>query len=348
MKSIVFTGGGTAGHIMPNIAIIKELIDKYNIYYIGSNGMEKEIVSRYPEIKFLEIPSVKFRRSLTPKNLLIPFKLAKAIKIAKKHLKHINPSLIFSKGGYVSLPTCIAGKQLHIPVITHESDMTLGLANKIIARFADKVCCSFESTTQGKEKYIHTGSPIRQEITKGNKDIVIQRHNINNNLPNILIVGGSLGATTINKVIRESLSLLKGYNIFHITGKGNLDNTIQSNNYYQIEFATDIENYMAVADLCISRAGSNAIFELLATRTPMILIPLPKTTASRGDQVDNAEYFKSKHFATVIPQDTLSPDTLISNIKQTLSKRNFYVSHMNKSSNSIGNHTIINIMKEYL
>ena len=209
MKTIVFTGGGTAGHIIPNIAIIEEL-KNYKIYYLGSSGMEKEILKPYPNITFIEIPVAKLIRSISIKNLTLPFKLFSAIKQSKKILKSIQPDIIFSKGGFVSIPPCIAAKQLSIPIITHESDLTVGLANKVIARKAKYLCCSFKTTAENYQKNaIFTGSPIRNKILNGNRNIVYNRHNIKPDQPIILIVGGSLGAMAINKIIWNNIMVIR-------------------------------------------------------------------------------------------------------------------------------------------
>lgn len=347
MKKIVFTGGGTAGHIIPNIAIIEDLKD-YKIYYLGSNGMEKEILKSYPNITFIEIPIAKFRRSLSLKNLLLPFKLSSAINKTKKILKKINPDLIFSKGGFVSIPPCLAGHKLSIPIITHESDLSIGLANKVIARRARYLCCSFKSTADGYQRNaIFTGSPIRKKIQSGNKNTIIVRHNIKSNKPIILIVGGSLGAMAINNTIWNNLDTLTNkYTLIHIVGKNNLNKKISNDNYIQIEFANDIENYFASADIVISRAGSNTIFELLSIYKPMILIPLPKSSHSRGDQVDNAQYFLENKLAFVINQEELNVDTLQHTIKHILKNKLSIIKTMQNFPNTHGNQKIINLIED--
>lgn len=347
MKSIVFTGGGTAGHIMPNLAIIADLKNKYKIYYIGSSGMEKDIILKQKNIEFIEIPVVKFQRSLSPKNFLIPFKLLSSIKQTKKILQKIQPCLIFSKGGYVSIPTSLAGKKLNIPVITHESDLTIGLANKLIAKKSKYLCCSFKTTADNYGKNaIFTGSPIRSKIFTGNKNKITNQLNINNEKPTILIVGGSQGARTINSVIFENIDkLINKYNIIHIVGRNNLRN-IKYNGYYQIEFANNIEDYFSASDIVISRAGSNTIFELLALAKPMILIPLPKTKHSRGDQIDNANYFKSNGYAQIIEQDNLNYKSLQESINDILINKNQFVSNMKNASNTTGNKKIIELIEK--
>ena len=345
MKKIVFTGGGTAGHIMPNVAIIQEL-KNYEIYYLGTNGMEKDIISKIKNVKYIEIPSVKFIRSFTLKNLLIPFKLIKSIKTCKKILKNINPDIIFSKGGYVSIPVCLAGAKLNIPTLTHESDLTVGLANKIIASKCKYLCCSFEETSKkyGRNS-IYTGSPIRKSILNGNKNIIFTRYNISHTKPIILIVGGSLGAKAINEAIWQNISILtKNYYIFHIVGKNNINSTLnKQKDYYQIEFTTDIENYFDCADVVISRAGSNTIFELLTLSKPMILIPLP-LDSSRGDQILNAQNFEKNGFAKVLRQENINTNTLLQSIKYTLKNSQDFKSKMNKQNKNIGNKKIIDLI----
>ncbi len=347
MKKIVFTGGGTAGHIMPNLAIIENL-KNHKIYYLGSNGMEKQLISKYPDITYIEIPVVKFVRSLTPKNLLIPFKLIKSINYCKKILKDINPDIIFSKGGYVSIPVCIAGSKLQIPTLTHESDLTVGLANKIIAKKAKYLCCSFRETANSFGKNaIYTGSPIRNSILHGNKNTIISRHKINTKLPIILIVGGSLGAQAINECIWQNIqSLTKKYYIIHITGKNNINNNLKNTpNYIQIEFANDIQNYFALSDMVISRAGSNTIFELLALKKPMLLIPLSKKS-SRGDQILNAQNFKNNRIAKVILQEDLSSQTLQKGIEDCLNQKETLIKNMSSVKFANGNEKIINLIAE--
>ena len=347
MKNIVFTGGGTAGHIMPNLAIINQ-IKGYKIYYLGSNGMEKEIISKYKNITFIEVPSVKLIRSLNFKNLLLPIKLIKSINVAKKKLKEIHPSLIFSKGGFVSVPVCLAGHSLKIPVLTHESDLSIGLANKVIAKKSKALLCSFKETANAYGKNaIYTGSPIRNEIFNGNKNIVIERHNIKTSKPIILIVGGSLGAKYINNIIEHNIDkLTKNYFLIHIIGKNNKSSTQQNKDYIQLDFVKDIENYLALCDMVISRAGSNSIFELASLKKPSLLIPLPKGN-SRGDQIENANLFKKKNLANVIYQENLTFESLLKKIQETLKNKDFYIKNLSREKNLDGTEKIINLIHKY-
>ena len=290
MKKIVLCGGGTAGHVYPALAVTEKLKD-YEIHFIGSDGIEKEILSKFQNIKYHEIPTVKLERKITAKNLLIPIKLYKSIKNAKRILKEISPDVIFSKGGYVSVPVVIAGKMQHIKIISHESDLSFGLANKIILRFCDTMCTTFSETGNKNKKCIHTGQPIRQKIFEGHPI----RFGFHNSNPTILVLGGSLGAKFLNEMIFENLDILtEKYNIIHICGQKNYQD-IKHENYCLIPYAENIEDYYSTADIVISRAGSGVINELLALEKPMLLIPLSKK-CSRGDQIENAKLFIKKQY----------------------------------------------------
>lgn len=341
MKKIVFTGGGTAGHIMPNLALIGELKNKAKVYYIGSNGMEKEIITK-TDIPFYEISSVKFKRSLSLSNLLIPFKLLKAIKQAKKILKELKPDVIFNKGGYVSLPVVFAGKQLKIKIISHESDMTLGLANKLCKNKSEIICTSFEKTAVSLKNGLWTGSPIRNQIFKGNKENAKKLFKNFKPKPTILIVGGSLGSKTINENIVKCLDNLKEYNLIHLVGKNNLTG-IKKDNYVELEFCNNIEDLYALADLVISRAGSNVINEILALNKLNLLIPLSKK-ASRGDQILNANYFKEKGYSNVLYEENLTPTTLLNSIKQTFLNKNKYLKNIKNTNTKLANKKIIELL----
>lgn len=344
MKKIVFTGGGTAGHVMPNLAIIDEIKNKAKIYYIGSNGIEKQLIKEN-NIPFYEIPSTKLKRSLSFSNLLIPFKLLKAIKSAKKILKQIKPDVVFSKGGYVALPVVIAAKKLHIKVISHESDITMGLANRLCKNKSTIICTSFEKTAQNLKNGVFTGSPIRKQIFMGNKENAKKLFKNYTKKPTILIVGGSLGSKTINNTIYKSLDKLTNFNIIHIVGKNNKTTTKHYDNYVQLEFAANIEDMFSLADLIISRAGSNAINEFLALNKPNILIPLSKK-ASRGDQILNAEYFKEKGYSKVILEEDLTETSLINSINNVLKNKDFYVNNMKKANTKNASSTIGKLLLE--
>lgn len=350
MKKIVFCGGGTAGHVMPNIALIENLQSnkKIEIHYIGGAGIEKKILEKYKNITYHEINPPKLIRSFTLKNLTLPFSLIKSIINCKKLLKEISPNVIFSKGGFISVPVVLASKK--IPVIGHESDYTMGLANKIIYKFADKMFFSFSDTAlQYPKKGEYSGTPIRKKIYKG-KNLKCKL-NINNNLNTILIVGGSSGASYINEFIYKNIDeLCRGYNIIHITGKQKQQAVVKLHtppNYYKIEYAENIEDYITTADFIISRAGSNSIFEFLELRKPMILIPLPKDQ-SRGDQILNANYFSRNNLAITIQQEELTLDNLKVKLKELKTNKESYIKNMKNFNQQNGTTTIFREIKKYL
>lgn len=317
MKKIILTGGGTAGHIMPNLALLPMLEKKFDkIYYFGSsNSMEEKILKDYKNIEFIAIPTTKLIRKLTLKNLAIPFKLLNSICKTKKKIKEINPDVIFCKGGFVSVPVAIAGKKCKIPVVAHESDFSMGLANKIILKFANTMCTSFEDTAKKNKKCVCTGTPIRQQIFKGNKNNILKLATFDNKKPFVLFFGGSLGSKNINELVEMSLpELTKKYNILHITGKNNKINA-KYNNYYQTDFTNQIEDFFDLADIVVCRGGANSLFELLALQKSMLIIPLSKAE-SRGDQIENAEYFKKHKWADVLFEENMSTQKLLQKLEK--------------------------------
>lgn len=322
MKStIVLTGGGTAGHVTGNLALYPTLKKHFlNICYIGSNNsIEEKLIKTKTSATFYGISAVKLVRGKILANLALPFKLLRAVKQTKKILKKLHPNVVFSKGGFVSVPVILAAKSLKIPIVCHESDLSMGLANKIGSRYATTVCTTFEKTAEPfKNKGVFTGSPLQKEF-ENLPTQAAAKHKLH--LPAdkkvLLVTGGSLGAAAINSAVRESLdALTKSFYVVHVTGKGNA-NAIKNACYRQIEFATNMPELIAAADVVISRAGSNTIFELAFANKPMLLIPLPKG-ASRGDQIENAEYFKQCGYAHVLSQQALTRASLISAVNETL------------------------------
>lgn len=340
MKTIILTGGGTAGHVMPHLAILEDLKKHFDkIIYIGStSGIERKIIEE-SGIKYYPVTTVKFIRKLTFKNLLIPFKLLKGIKECKDIIKKEKPNVIFSKGGFVAVPVALAANKLKIPVVAHESDLTLGLANKIIYKKCKVMCTSFDVTAKPLKKGFYSGPPLRPSLFKGKKE----KANVScdKNKKTLLIMGGSLGSKAINSVIFESAeSLCKKLNVVHIVGKGNLTNLPLPNNYTQIEFTSQIEDIFALSDYVISRAGSNAIFEFIALKKPLILIPLPKTQ-SRGDQLLNTEYLLKNKLALSLSQDKLNSESLLNSIEQLIKEESIL-------KNQIENFTLPNGNKNLL
>ena len=351
MKKIVMTGGGTAGHVTPNIALIPSLREAgYEISYIGSyEGIEKRLIEEQ-NIPYYGIASGKLRRYFDPKNFTDPFKVVKGLAQAVSLLKKIKPDIVFSKGGFVSVPVVLAAKICHIPAIIHESDITPGLANKIAIPGATKVCCNFPETLKylPKEKAVFTGSPIRQELLSGNADAALTFCKLPaKSKPVLLIIGGSTGSKVINTIVRASLpTLLKNYLVIHLCGKNNLDASLEGMaGYVQLEYAgKELADLFALSDIVISRAGANAIFELLALRKPNILIPL-SAAASRGDQILNANSFKNSGYSYVLEEEKLSMETLQNAIAEVDGKKNTYISAMEQSQSQDSIRIICNLIE---
>ncbi len=341
MKKIVLTGGGTAGHVYPALALCDKLKD-YEIHYIGSSGMEKDILKKFPNIFYHEIPAVKLERKLTLRNFLIPFKLLKSIRCSKKVLKEISPNIIFSKGGFVAVPVAISASKLKIPVISHESDLSFGLANKIILHYCSCMCTSFEKTSLGNKKCVYTGQPIREKIFNGNKNII----DFKNNKPYLLVLGGSLGAKFLNNLVFDNIeNLTEIFNVIHICGKNNYQN-IKHKNYICLPYAENIEDYYARCDLVLARAGSGVINELLILNKPMLLIPLSKK-CSRGDQIENAKLFEELGYAKMLEEDNADYIKIKENLLNLLKNKEKIVKNMKKTAKNNANSIIFDLIKKF-
>ncbi len=339
MKKIVLTGGGTAGHVTPNIALMPRLKELgYEVHYIGSyDGIEKKLIEEMG-VPYYGISSGKLRRYFDWKNFTDPFRVLKGFGEAKKLLKIINPDVVFSKGGFVAVPVVQAAKRCHIPTIIHESDMTPGLANKLSIPAAAKICCNFPETVKylPEGKAVLTGSPIRQELLKGNKLAGLNFCGFTAKKPVLMVIGGSLGSVAVNNAVRSILpQLLKTFQVIHLCGKGNLDETQKGmEGYVQYEYIKqELADLFALADIVISRAGANAICELLALRKPNLLIPL-SAAASRGDQLLNAKSFQQQGFSMVLQEEEITPQLLLSTILELYENRNSYAEAMKKSGQS--------------
>ena len=341
---ILLTGGGTAGHVMPHIAMLNDYKKHFDkIIYIGQeNGIERDIIKEYPFIKYYPIKAAKFIRRKIFANLLIPFKLISGIHGAKKIIKEEKPNIVFSKGGFVSLPVVIAAKRLKVPIVAHESDLNMGLANKLSKPAATVICTTFEKTANSiKNKGKFTGSPIRKDMIK---DKYQSRHKlgINTQKPVLVVTGGSQGSKAINNKIREEIKQITNkFYVVHLTGKNNLDNTYNNiKDYKQIEFSSDMGSILSAADVVVSRAGSNTIFELAVLKKPMLLIPLPKGN-SRGDQVDNAKYFNSQGYANFVTEEQLEKSSLLPYIIQTYNESETLTAALEKSGIKPGNEELL-------
>lgn len=351
MKKIVLTGGGTAGHVTPNIALLPTLQEAgYEITYMGSyDGIEKKLIGDF-DIPYVGISTGKLRRYLDPRNFTDPFRVAKGFLQAKRFLKEYRPDVLFSKGGFVSVPVVRAAASLHIPCIIHESDMTPGLANKLCISAAKKVCCNFPETMKllPESKAVLTGSPIRAELSRGNKLAGLDMCGFSANTPVIMVIGGSLGAANVNKAVRDALpKLLEDFQVVHLCGKDKLDNLLLNTpGYKQFEYIkAELKDLFAMADVVISRAGANAICELLALKKPNILIPLP-AASSRGDQILNAQSFESQGFSIVINEDDLTTELLVDKVHELYFNRQSYTNTMSKSTQLDSIRTIMKLIEE--
>lgn len=338
MKKILFCGGGSAGHVIPNIAIIEELSDRYEIFYAGTDGIEKDICNS-SGIKFYSFNGVKFVRGAGLKNIIIPFKLYGSMRQAKKIIDEIKPDLVFCKGGYASLPPALAAKRRKIKVIAHESDLSLGLANKIISKFAIKTLCAFPETAKTVKRGKYAGTPMRRAIFSADKLKSKKKFGLDLR-PTVLVFGGGSGSKSINNTVHEAAKeICKNYNVLHICGKGNM---VESDiyGYKQIDFCENMGEAYACADYAIARCGSNSAHELLALKIPTLFIPL-ENSRSRGDQVANAEYFKKNGLCAVLHENELNNNRLIKEINKLTGSKNIKAA-LAKSEYGRGNVVIIN------
>lgn len=351
MKKIVLTGGGTAGHVTPNIALLPALqAAGYEIAYVGSyEGIEKKLIADF-NIPYTGISTGKFRRYLDPKNFSDPFRVMKGFVEARNYLKNYQPDVVFSKGGFVSVPVVRAAASLHIPCIIHESDMTPGLANKLCIPVAEKVCCNFPETMKNipADKAVLTGSPIRAELAQGSRLAGLNMCGFTANKPVIMVIGGSLGAANVNKAVRDALpKLLEDFQVVHLCGKDKIDNLLLNTpGYKQFEYIkAELKDIFAMADVVISRAGANAICELLALHKPNILIPL-SAAASRGDQILNATSFRSSGYSYVLEEEAVTNTALLEAIDHVFSHKERYVEAMEKSNGTNSIAAIVSLIDD--
>lgn len=322
---IVLTGGGTAGHVVPCLALLPHLKKHFDkIYYIGSHeGIEKKIIKEQAlGVEYFSVATAKLRRSFDVRNLVIPFKVMNGVAQAKRILKKLKPDVLFSKGGFVAYPVSRAAAKLGIPVVAHESDMTMGLANKLSAKYCKTICTTFKKTAC-QPKMVYTGSPLRAEVYNGIAIKVERRHGFGSGRGNLLVFGGSQGAAKINEAVRNSLNELN-FNIVHICGKGKIMKDVEQKDYVQLEYVNDIQNYFAWADVVVSRAGSNSVCELLALRKPTLFIPLSKAS-SRGDQIENANEVLKAGAAAVLWEQDLNVKSFVENIDELYKGREKYI-----------------------
>jgi UDP-N-acetylglucosamine--N-acetylmuramyl-(pentapeptide) pyrophosphoryl-undecaprenol N-acetylglucosamine transferase len=335
MKKIVLTGGGTAGHVMPNLALVPRLRrEGWEIAYVGSRqGIEIELL-RPTGIPYYPIAAGKFRRYFSLRNFTDPFRVLQGLFEATVLLRKLRPAVVFSKGGFVSVPVAIGAWLNRIPLILHESDLTPGLANKLALPFATTICATFPESMAhlpAKKRFL-TGNPIRSELLSGVREIGLDYCGFTTEKPVLAVMGGSLGSKALNQALRTALpELLREFQVAHICGKGNLDPGLELPGYRQFEFiGAELPHVLAAADLCVSRAGANFIFELLALKKPTLLIPLSKA-ASRGDQILNAKSFEKQGFSLVLDEEAITVGTFREKVRQLGVERENLVAAMAQS-----------------
>ena len=348
MKKIILTGGGTAGHVTPNIALLPSLRKaEFEIMYIGSyDGMEKELIER-EGIPYKGVSTGKFRRYFSWKNFSDPFRVIKGYFEAKKIIKEYNPDVVFSKGGFVAVPVVWAAAKRKVPVVIHESDMSPGLANRLCIKKAYKICANFPEALANlpTDKSVVTGSPIRQELLEGSRDEGLAFAGLTGEKPVLMVMGGSTGAKVINEALRAALPvLLESFEVIHLCGRGNADERLEgARGYAQFEYVSEeMKDVYAAADVILSRAGANSICEIAALKKPSVLVPL-SAAVSRGDQIQNAESFRKQGFSYVLQEEKMNPDAIIEAVKYVYENRVDYVRSIEYGSLSDG---VKSVMRE--
>ena len=325
-KRIVLTGGGTAGHVTPHLSLIPHLRQAgYEIHYIGTeNGIEHQMIARFPDITYHAVKSGKLRRYFSLQNFTDPFRVIWGAFQSIALMRRLRPDVCFSKGGFVSVPVVFGAWLCRVPAVCHESDLTPGLANRICARFATRVAATFPECARALgKKGVLTGTPLRPELFRGSRAAGLALAGFDGQKPVLLMTGGSLGAQSVNRCLREALpELLTRFDVLHLCGKGNLDESLMgTKGYCQKEFLSDeMPDALAVADVVLSRAGSNTLSELLALHKPMLLVPYP-LGASRGDQIENAKSYARQGLARVLMQEDMTARTLTDALFKLLDER---------------------------
>lgn len=353
MKRIVLTGGGTAGHVTPNLALIGALREEgWEIHYIGTaNGMERGLIEPLDGVTYHVVKSGKLRRYFDLKNFTDPFRVLQGAAQSARLIRQIRPDIVFSKGGFVSVPAVYGAWLHHVPVLVHESDMTPGLSNKLSTPLAVKVCCTFpEATAHVGRKGVVTGTPMRPDLFSGRFSEGIKCFGFSDSRPVLMVTGGSSGAQAINAALRKALpELTRCFQVLHLCGKGNLDAALEgAPNYRQVEYLNDeMKDAYACASVVISRAGSNTVCELLALKKPMLLIPYPKEGTSRGDQILNARSFESRKLANVLMQEDMTPETLTAAVIETYKNRGALIDNMERESSADGVKNVMALIHKY-
>ena len=351
MKKILLTGGGTAGHVTPHIALLPTLAaEGYAAIYVGRHsGIEKDLIEKCG-LPYFGIASGKLRRYFDMQNVKDAFNVLRGLSDAIHIVRREKPDVIFSKGGFVAVPVVVAGRLCRVPVVIHESDMSPGLANKLSIPFCNAICVSFPETMPHlpKHKTILTGTPIRQALLQGDRRRGLALCGFHEHKPVVLVMGGSSGSVKINACLRSALpTLLQSYQITHICGKNNVDDTIRRPGYTQFDYIDDqLPDIMAAADVVVSRAGANAIAEIAALKKPALLIPLSKR-ASRGDQILNAQSFARRGYGTTLLEENLHQDSLTEAIDHLCANRAAFVEKLSSDTFAGSASAIIKVIRRY-
>lgn len=341
-KTVILTGGGTAGHCLPCIALLSSLKKHFRkIYYVGrEDGVERRIAED-AGLTYFDVPCVKLERKLTLKNLSVPFTLAKGVNASKRLISELQPDVVFSKGGYVALPVTLAAEKLKIPTVLHESDMSLGLANRLAVKKAAALLCGFKPLSYEYPRAVFTGNPIRAELfEKRDRKAIMRDFGFNEAKPVLLVFGGSQGAESINEITVKSLDdLLKNFSVLHVTGKNKRTDEVK-NGYAEREYLSDIGAAFSIADVCVSRAGANALNELIALKIPTLAVPLPKGN-SRGDQEQNAEYYRRLGAIRTLDEADMTKENFIKEIFATYANAEQLKRNAEKSIVPLANEKIV-------
>ena len=347
MDTIVLAGGGTAGHIAPNLALLPYLRD-FSVHYAGETGGMEDGMAKDAGLPFHGVSCIKFRRGFSLKNAKVPFVLLKGVKEAKRLLKDLKPCVVFSKGGYAALPVCLAAHKLHIPLVIHESDKSLGLSNKLVAKKAKFVCATFPSVVEQCENGILTGTPLRQELYHGNAESVFRAYKLpKNGKKNLLVFGGSQGALRVNKALEGVLAeACRTFNILHVAGNHAYEG-VRPENYARAAFCKQMADCYAWADFVLCRAGAGTLTEIAALRKPALAVPLPKSTSSRGDQEENAAAYAKRGMIDVLYERDLSPASLLAALSSLPAHADALKEAMQKAESPDGTKKIAELLASF-
>ena len=351
MKKIVLTGGGTLGHVTPHLALIPHLQEQgYEIHYVGTeNGMEAGKMKAVDGIVYHAVKSGKLRRYFSWQNFTDPFRVIAGAFQSAHLMGKIKPDVVFSKGGFVAVPVVFGAWLRRIPVLCHESDLTPGLANKLCKPFARKFATTFpECAAALGKKAEMTGTPLRPELFTGSREKGLERSGFDGKKPVLMMMGGSSGAQSVNKCLRDALDdLTETFDVLHVCGKGNLDESLAGRKgYSQVEFLdAELPDALACADMILSRAGANALCEFQALGRPMLLIPYPKG-ASRGDQILNAKSLEKRGLCHVLMQENMNKETLAQAVKDTWAEREKLEEALKNAPPADGTKRVLELIEE--